>query len=146
MEENKEILVQTAPKTDREMLEEINERLIRIEKRQRIESIRRWVTLGIVIVLIVALAAFIVPKVMTVMNDYNELMETIEGYKKVIDSMSLEDIDFSGLESAANALNDIDFGHITEIIKQLEEIDFDGLTEAVNRITSVTNSIGGLFG
>lgn len=133
-------------KSVEEMLQDITERLERIEKFQKAERIRRLVILGVVVLAIIVLAIIITPKVISVVNQYNELMDQVNKYTAIINSLKLENMDFSGLEKAVDTLNNIDFDNITEMIGKLKLIDFDALTEAVNRITAVTNQIGKFFG
>lgn len=109
---------------NKELLQEINERLIRIEKFQKAERTRSIIQLAVVAVLLIILAIIIVPKVITMAEQYRELMQRINGISAEFEGIAAE---FESFKS------------------KIEGIDFQGLKDTVDRMQSFFNSLSGIF-
>lgn len=148
--------------------EELKEQLARMEK--KLDSLQRYVTAqkirtyviaGICILLIAALALWIVPKVNAVVRIANDFKSEVEAFKEQISDINLDgarealekigeidfsvfqQIDFSGLNEKIQA---IDFAGIQNVLDKVKSIDVDSINGTVDKLNTVLEPLTRLFG
>lgn len=141
----------------KQQLTEIKDQLDRIENYQKQERIRRWIYVGVIALIIIALAIVVVPKVVTLYRNYQSVMAEVEKVEKAIDDLNLEriteavntvsEIDFEKVKATVEQIEDINFEKVKGTIEQIEQIDFATVANAVDRIKTFAESLnmGSLF-
>ena len=126
-------------KTDREILLEVNEKLDRIEARQKRRGVALWIAAVAVILVIALLLVFFVPKYQAFKAQYDAVAETVEQLRTV-----LEGIDLSGLTSAAEFLSSMDYSKLQELAGLLDTLDTGRLSEQLAEMTEMIDQLGEL--
>lgn len=126
-------------KTDRELLLEVNEKLDRIEARQKRRGVALWIAAVAVILVIALLLVFFVPKYQAFKAQYDAVAETVEQLRTV-----LEGIDLSGLTSAAEFLSSMDYTKLQELAGLLDTLDTGKLSEQLAEVTEMIDQLGEL--
>ncbi len=122
--------------SDRQLLEAINQRLIRIERRQKAASIRTWVITGLVVALLIALTVFLVPKIRFLVQQYKTVVSYVEEAREYVRSIDTEKI-----KSTLDSLGNIDTGALGRLIDKFSEIDFN---EILKRIETALEPFEGI--
>lgn len=136
------------------MLNEITEKLARIEEIQKKERRARIITLCSVALIFAVLAIIFVPKMMAATESYRQISakvqqiqtdledvdlvamaETIASLEPMVEKLG--EIDMSGLEKAADTIKGIDFSSLEEML--------EGLKETVES-WNIFGGLGNLFG
>lgn len=108
-------------KTELELLQSMQEKLERIERRQRAERRGNRILFIVIILALVLLAWSIVPKVITMVNQYNAVMDKIDEVSK--------------------ALSNVDFDSVTKMFNSLSSVDFDGLKEKMAQVENIIDNV-----
>ena len=116
---------------DRQLLQEVNERLIRIEKYQQAERTRRYIRLGVIALIIIILAIIIVPKIVAIVNQYNQMMAQV-------DNITAK---FNGIVSEVDGIT-ADFN---DLKGKIDKIDFSALQDAISQIQSFVDKLSRLY-
>ena len=111
------------------VLKEINERLIRMEKRQLNGQRTRIVIFAIIMLALIILAAVMIPKIITISATVNELVN------------ELSEIDPEALEQTVETVNNLDVDGLNSVISSLETIDFTGISNAIAKLESALAGI-----
>lgn len=136
------------------MLNEITEKLARIEAIQKKERRARIITLCSVILVIAVLAGVFVPKMLGAAESYRQISAKVQQIQTELDDVDLAamaetvaslqpiaeklgSIDLSGIEKAADTIKGIDFSYIQELI--------DGIKESAGS-WNIFSGLGSLFG
>ena len=136
------------------MLNEITEKLARIEEIQKKERRARIITLCSAALILAVLAIIFVPKMMAATESYRQISakvqqiqtdledvdlvamaETIASLEPMVEKLG--EIDMSGLEKAADTIKGIDFSSLEEML--------EGLKETVES-WNIFGGLGNLFG
>ena len=136
------------------MLNEITEKLARIEEIQKKERRARIITLCSAALILAVLAIIFVPKMMAATESYRQISakvqqiqtdledvdlvamaETIASLQPMVEKLG--EIDLSGLEKAADTIKGIDFSALEEML--------EGLKETVES-WDIFGGLGNLFG
>lgn len=112
---------------DKQLLQEINERLIRIENYQQQERRRRIIRLCIIAAIILILAIISVPKVVTMVHQYNQVMSQVDSVIAEVDGIKAQ---FDGIVS--------DF---EDVKGKIDSFDFDALKNVIAEIQSAIDSL-----
>lgn len=136
------------------MLNEITEKLARIEAVQKKERRARIITLCSFILVIAVLAGVFVPKMLSAAESYRQISAKVQQIQTELDDVDLAamaetvaslqpiaeklgSIDLSGIEKAADTIKGIDFSYIQELI--------DGIKESAGS-WNIFSGLGSLFG
>lgn len=136
------------------LLNEITEKLARIEEIQKKERRARIITLCSAALILAVLAIIFVPKMMAATESYRQISakvqqiqtdledvdlvamaETIASLEPMVEKLG--EIDMSGLEKAADTIKGIDFSSLEEML--------EGLKETVES-WNIFGGLGNLFG
>ena len=136
------------------LLNEITEKLARIEEIQKKERRARIITLCSLALILAVLAIIFVPKMMAATESYRQISakvqqiqtdledvdlvamaETIASLQPMVEKLG--EIDMSGLEKAADTIKGIDFSSLEEML--------EGLKETVES-WDIFGGLGNLFG
>lgn len=136
------------------VLNEITEKLARIEEIQKKERRARIITLCSAALILAVLAIIFVPKMMAATESYRQISakvqqiqtdledvdlvamaETIASLEPMVEKLG--EIDMSGLEKAADTIKGIDFSSLEEVL--------EGLKETVES-WNIFGGLGNLFG
>ena len=136
------------------VLNEITEKLARIEEIQKKERRARIITLCSAALILAVLAIIFVPKMMAATESYRQISakvqqiqtdledvdlvamaETISSLEPMVEKLG--EIDMSGLEKAADTIKGIDFSSLEEML--------EGLKETVES-WNIFGGLGNLFG
>ena len=136
------------------ILNEITEKLARIEEIQKKERRARIITLCSAVLILAVLAIIFVPKMMAATESYRQISakvqqiqtdledvdlvamaETIASLQPMVEKLG--EIDMSGLEKAADTIKGIDFSSLEEML--------EGLKETVES-WDIFGGLGNLFG
>lgn len=126
-------------KTEREILLEVNEKLDRIEARQKRRGTALWIAAVAVVLVIAVLLMLFVPRYLAFKAQYDAVAETVQQLKAV-----LEGIDLSGLTNAAGFLSSVDYGKLQELAGLLEKLDTGKLAEQLDEVTALIDQLGEL--
>lgn len=123
-------------KTDRELLEEMQERIVKMEKRARRNAIFAW---GLTLVLLLALVLTVislVPQINVMKAQREGLMENVQQLGIVADS-----IDVETLQEAIEFVGSIDYAKMMELSEMLETLDAQQLRTQLEQITALLNEV-----
>ena len=125
---------------DLELLLEINERLKRIERKQKTKTAFKTVF----VILLIAVIAFGVYKAAPVYKSAVDMVEKIQQVKPQLDGIidTIGALDANVLESAAEKLNSVDFEGISSVVEKIKGIDIDSINSMVQKVDSFFNSLG----
>ena len=123
-----------------ELLKEINERLIRIEKNQIQGRKIRIIVCAVILVLLIILAAVFGPRLATTLNEISTITDKTQEIVEVLD-----EVDFDGLKEKVNVLAGIDADKLQGTIDAFESTDFEQLQESITSIENAVSSIQGLL-
>lgn len=130
-----------------ELLRDIQERLTRIEKRQKAHKRRGVIVFFVILSVIALLAWFAVPRVLTMYSQYNDIMTKIDSISKALDN-----VDLDAIGKMFNSLSSIDFDELKEQLAQLQEVvdnikflDIEALNGAVEKMDTALDPILKLF-
>lgn len=129
---------------DLEIILEINERIKRLERRQKSAAVRRTLFTIILIAVIAFLCWYFYPKYMLLKSDIAEFERIKPQIAAVAETVGK--IDPEELRAANEKIKDIDFEALSEAADKINSIDLDSAIEAVNGIKSAFGELGGLFG
>ena len=123
-------------KTDRELLEEMSERLIKIEKRSRRSRIFAW---GLSLLLLLALVLTVislVPQINVMKAQYDSMMESIQELGNVAGSVDVEK-----LQDAIEFVGSIDYSKMTELNDMLDTMDAAQLKSQLEQISGLLGEL-----
>lgn len=131
----------TEEKTTEQLLKEINEKLDRIEKRQKMEQTALIIKFAAVVLLIAVLLIIFVPKINALISQYRAAtakLEEIEG--------ALKGIDLSAMRETFRKVGEIDLDGLKTVSEKLKNFDFDALENMVSKASGLFSKVGGFFG
>ncbi len=131
----------TEEKTTEQLLKEINEKLDRIEKRQRIEQTALMIKFAAAVLIIAVLLIIFVPKINAMISTYRAAVAKLEE----IDN-SLKGIDLSAVSDTFRKFGEIDFDGLKTVSEKLKNFDFDALESVISKTSGVFSKVGGFFG
>ena len=126
-------------KTDRELLEDMQERIVKMEKRARQRSIFAW---GLALLLVLALvltALSLVPQLKEMKAQYDTMTETVQQLDSVVSR-----IDVQKLQDAADFIGSVDYTKLMELSDMLETLDAQQLKAHIDEITALVDKLGEL--
>jgi len=126
-------------KTDRELLEDMQERIVKMEKRARQRSIFAW---GLALLLVLALvltALSLVPQLKEMKAQYDTMTETVQQLDSVVSR-----IDVQKLQDAADFIGSVDYTKLMELSDMLETLDAQQLKAHIDEISALVDKLGEL--
>ena len=143
-------------KTDRELLEEMNARLEKMQWQMEANKRRRLIVLGVILLVIIILAVIIVPKAVSAYRQYLEVVNKINGITEMVNSAidaekiksiteNFSKFDIDKFSDIASKLDGIDFEKIEQMMEKLNSIDFSSLGNMISKIESIGSKFPGLF-
>ena len=126
-------------KTDRELLEELQEHMISMEKRAQRRSILAW-TLVLVLIVAAAVAAIsLYPRYQAMKAQQQAVSAMVQQLDSVIGS-----IDVQKLQDAAAFVGSVDYAKLMELGDMLETMDTGELKAQIEQISTLVNQLGEL--
>lgn len=126
-------------KTDRELLEELQERMIRMEKRAQRRSILAWTLVLVLIVAAAVTAISLYPRYQAMKAQQQAVTAMVQQLDSVIDS-----IDVQKLQDAAAFVGSVDYAKLMELGDMLETMDTGELKAQIEQISTLVNQLGEL--
>lgn len=124
-----------------ELLNEINERLIRIEKNQIVGSRIRMAIFIVLLFAIIISTVIIVPQLATLAEELNATISQVQDLAEKVN-----DIDLNDLKEKLDVIAGLDTEKLEIMIETLETIDFEKMQDSINSIQSFIQKFSGLFG
>lgn len=126
-------------KTDRELLEELQERMISMEKRAQRRSILAWTLVLVLIVAAAVTAISLYPRYQAMKAQQQAVSAMVQQLDSVIDS-----IDVQKLQDAAAFVGSVDYAKLMELGDMLETMDTGELKAQIEQISILVNQLGEL--
>ncbi len=126
--------------SDRELLEQINLRLIRIERRQKAISIRKWIVTGLIVLGLIILAIILAPKIRFLIEQYKIIAENIENIAEFVKSIDAEQV-----KEAFRRLGEINAEKVNELMGKLSEFDYQALLNQIKTLLEPLSKLSNLF-
>ena len=135
---------------DSKLLREINERLIRMERRQKTEQTVRLIVTFLVIAAILAVVLLFGSKITNAMNEIRALADKVEAFASAFEDVDLEKFKQT-VQTLSEKFDEIDISELETALDHLKSIDLSGISSAIERINEFMSSLGnfsfgGLFG
>ena len=138
-------------KTDRELLEDMQQRIIKIEKRGKRNAIFAW---GLALLLLLALILTVislVPQINVMKAQYDSVMENVQKLAAVTDSVDIEklhqalefvaSVDYEKMMGLSDVLGAVDaqqlesqLEQISGLLGELDELNTEALVDNINLI------------
>jgi len=138
-------------KSDRELLEDMQERIVKMEKRARRNAIFAW---GLTLVLLLALVLTVislVPQINVMKAQYDSVMENVQKLAAVTDSVDIEklhqalefvaSVDHEKMMGLSDVLGAVDaqqlesqLEQISGLLGELDELNTEALVDNINLI------------
>ena len=126
-------------KTDRELLEELQERMISMEKRAQRRSILAWTLVLVLIVAAAVTAINLYPRYQAMKAQQQAVSAMVQQLDSVIGS-----IDVQKLQDAAAFVGSVDYAKLMELGDMLETMDTGELKAQIEQISTLVNQLGEL--
>ena len=126
-------------KTDRELLEELQERMISMEKRAQRRSILAWTLVLVLIVSAAVTAISLYPRYQAMIAQQQAVSAMVQQLDSVIGS-----IDVQKLQDAAAFVGSVDYAKLMELGDMLETMDTGELKAQIEQISTLVNQLGEL--
>ncbi|MBQ8216679.1 MAG: hypothetical protein IJZ91_01840 [Oscillospiraceae bacterium] len=126
-------------KTDRELLEELQERMISMEKRAQRRSILAWMLVLVLIVAAAVTAISLYPRYQAMKAQQQAVSAMVQQLDSVIGS-----IDVQKLQDAADFVGSVDYAKLMELGDMLETMDTGELKAQIEQISTLVNQLGEL--
>jgi len=126
-------------KTDRELLEELQERMISMEKRAQRRSILAWTLVLVLIVAAAVTAISLYPRYQAMKAQQQAVSAMVQQLDSVIGS-----IDVQKLQDAAAFVGSVDYAKLMELGDMLETMDTGELKAQIEQISTLVNQLGEL--
>lgn len=126
-------------KTDRELLEELQERMISMEKRAQRHSILAWTLVLVLIVAAAVTAISLYPRYQAMKAQQQAVSAMVQQLDSVIGS-----IDVQKLQDAAAFVGSVDYAKLMELGDLLETMDTGELKAQIEQISTLVNQLGEL--
>ena len=126
-------------KTDRELLEELQERMISMEKRAQRRSILAWTLVLVLIVAAAVTAVSLYPRYQAMKAQQQAVSAMVQQLDSVIGS-----IDVQKLQDAAAFVGSVDYAKLMELGDMLETMDTGELKAQIEQISTLVNQLGEL--
>lgn len=135
---------------DSKLLREINERLIRVERRQKTERTVRLIVVFLVIAAILAVVLLFGSRISNAMNEIRAMAEKVEAIASAFEGVDLEKFKQT-VQTLSEKFDEIDINELETALDHLKSIDLSGISSAIERINEFMSSLGnfsfgGLFG
>ena len=126
-------------KTDRELLEELQEHMISMEKRAQRRSILAWTLVLVLIVAAAVTAISLYPRYQAMKAQQQAVSAMVQQLDSVIGS-----IDVQKLQDAAAFVGSVDYAKLMELGDMLETMDTGELKAQIEQISTLVNQLGEL--
>ena len=126
-------------KTDRELLEELQESMISMEKRAQRRSILAWTLVLVLIVAAAVTAISLYPRYQAMKAQQQAVSAMVQQLDSVIGS-----IDVQKLQDAAAFVGSVDYAKLMELGDMLETMDTGELKAQIEQISTLVNQLGEL--
>lgn len=126
-------------KSDRELLEDMQQRIIKIEKRARRNAIFAWGLTLLLLLGLVLTVVSLVPQINVMKAQYDSVMETVQQMGNIVTS-----IDIQKLQDAADFIGSVDYEKLMELSDMLETLDAQQLKVQIDEIRTLVEKLGEL--
>lgn len=126
-------------KTDRELLEDMQERIVKMEKRSRRRAIFAWGLTLILIFAAILTAISLYPQMQAMRAQYDAVAETMQQLNTVVSSM-----DIQKLQDAADFIGNVDYAKLMELSDMLETLDTAELKTQIDEISALVDELSEL--
>jgi len=126
-------------KSDRELLEDMQQRIIKIEKHARRNAIFAWGLALLLLLGLVLTVVSLVPQINVMKAQYDSVMETVQQMGNIVTS-----VDIQKLQDAADFVGSVDYEKLMELSDMLETLDAQQLKAQIDEITALVDKLGEL--
>ena len=138
-------------KTDRELLEDMQQRIIKIEKRGKRNAIFAWSLTLLLLLALILTAVSLVPQINVMKAQHDSVMENVQKLAAVTDSVDIEklqqalefvaSVDYEKMMGLSDVLGAVDaqqlesqLEQISGLLGELDELNTEALVDNINLI------------
>lgn len=121
------------------LMMDIWHKLLDMEEREKRRRIGAWIKTVLIIGLIAVILILALPKIQSLIADYQAISQTVQALTTAADSLNPEDI-----QKAVDFISGVDYEQLMSLSEVLESLDAADLQNQISQVTSMIDKIGEL--